>query len=287
MRLKSFYILLLLTIVFACSSDDDPINEIEIPEEEVDKPGDDGDDDKKIVTFKLNVSKNEVNIFEMIEFNVNVDDMGPLAPLFSLREVYDSIVWSVSDVEGRYKIFQHSHDESDSHVQFKFGWGHDFFLPGEYDTYLHGYKDNKVIYGDTLSVNITDNKDFLGYNWIDIKGSLGHSSGCHSVLSDYELATYQNVYDGVPGITFFIWNTSGRPSGIILSDYITKLYGFPKYDNDNETLLLEKYDELFNYKEEGSIPEAIWTTTSSLIVLLKVPHRLDNRKYEIYAEPIK
>lgn len=266
MERKTFFILLLLAIVFACNPDDDPINNIDDPEEE--------ENNEDIAKLKLSVSDKEINIFEITVFSVWPDRS---ATLLDIREPCDSIVWWISDLEGSFNILRPN--------SFTFQWGHNFFLPGEYQTYLFAYKDNKIIYGDTVSINVTNNKDFLGYNWVDIEGSVGHGVGYHSVLSDYELGTYQSIHNNVPGVTFSIIGNNFGGNDRILSGYIHKLYGAPKYKKEDGESLLGKYNELFNYKQEEASPETIWITPTSRIVLLKVPYRLDNREYEIYAEP--
>ncbi|MEA4918296.1 hypothetical protein [Proteiniphilum sp.] len=263
MEWKIFLIILLLATIFACNPNDDPINDI-APE----------DKEENIVQLKLSGSDKEINIFDITIFKVRPDKS---ATLLDIMDSCDSIVWYISDLQGSFNIYQPN--------SFIFQWGHNFFLPGEYKTYLLAYKDKKVVYGDTVSINVANNKDFLGYNWKDIKGPIGSSTGYMDVLSDIELATYQSVYNNVPSVRFFVWNDSEENSDKVLSGYINKLYGTPMYKKEEGESLLDKYNELFNYREEGAIPEIIWITPASRIVLLKVPHRLDWREYEIYAEP--
>ena len=52
--------------------------------------------------------------------------------------------------------------------------GHCFKYPGEYKTNLTAWKDNKVIFRHQLAVTITDEKDFLEYNWKDITKTHQH-----------------------------------------------------------------------------------------------------------------
>lgn len=264
MERKTFFMLLLLPIVFACNPDDDPINNIDDPEEEK----------ESIVKLKLYGSDKEINIFEMTVFSVSPERS---ATLLKIKDSCDSIVWWISDLQGRFNILRSN--------SFTFQWSHNFFLPGEYETYLLAYKDNKVIYGDTVSINVTNNKDFLGYNWKDIKGPLGHSTGYVDALSDTEFSTYQSVHNDIPYVRFFVWNDCEESSDKILSGHINRLYGTPKYRKEDGELLLQKYKELFNYKKEEAVPETIWITPTSRIVLLKVSYRMDWCEYEIYAEP--
>lgn len=245
---------------------------------------------KRQLRVKMNVKEKEGNIFDLMEFNLfsySEEDF----TLLDLTEAYDSLVWLCSNTNQRYKILEHSGNST----HFVWQWSNSFFLPAEYETVLLGYKNNQVITSDTVSVNITNKRDFLGYNWEDVTSTSKISTGYHSVFSKgYDFATYSVVSDGAPLLSLFLSRTNNdneatfaQKSRQILLDYINSLYGAPAYAGDNTQLLSESYNT-FKNKEEGTTPECIWVTTKSRIALIKRFDQADNcLKYEIFAEPIE
>lgn len=287
---KWIYASLVLSLLFSCSKIDDTTGETEKEIAEKSNSGHkpDGKGGPKVdknsglpVKFKLEASDVEKNIFEMAAFRVSVEGNDlPFMYVFYLSESYDSIVWKVSGEDKGLKIFSHTSNSSD----FSFRWSHHFFFPGEYQTYLLGYKENKVIYSDTTGIKITDKKEFLGYDWAEVDGSVRHSVGYHNSLSENRFTTFQSVNNNRPGVTFSLWNNP--PDGDkILSDCISRLYSSPLYGRKEEELLAKKYRALFNYTKEEATPLSIWITPASKIVLLKNGPEYGHREYEIYAEP--
>ena len=110
--------------------------------------------------------------------------------MFSLFDIYDSITWKVSNLDGSLKIFKHT----EGSANFIRQWSHSFYSPGKYKAYVSGYKNKEVISSDTVEIEITNTKDFLCYNWKDIKGSIGHATGYEDVLNDYEFITYEDMH---------------------------------------------------------------------------------------------
>lgn len=282
---KWLYFLFTALVFSSCSGDDDDMF----------GKGDDGNGDdggsgnaeNELFVLNLNVKEDQKNIFDLVEFGILPEKSITLA---GLREHYDSLVWKVSGLEGSHKVFEYT--DYSSSLSFK--WSHNFFLPGDYETYLLGYKDDKVIYGDTMSVKIVNDKDFLGYNWKDIEGSIGHSVGYVDVLlEDKNKVTYQDMHQNTPSVELSLWLNGHqdeqafiRESEKMLSDYITSLYSSPTYDLTDDALL-EKYNSLFTYKKESAYPQCIWLTPKSKIVLLKCYDNIftDYFVYRIYAEP--
>lgn len=282
---KWLYFLFTALIFSSCSGVDD-----EVLGKDDEGSADDGGSDNvesELLVVNLNVKEAQKNIFDLVEFDIAPEKSMSIA---DLAEHYDSLVWKVSGLEGSYKVFEYT-DYSSS---FSFKWSHNFFIPGEYETFLLGYKDDKVIYSDTIPVKIADEKDFLGYNWKDIKGSIGHSVGYEDVLlEDNDIVTYQDMHQDTPSVVLSLWLNGHqdeqafiRKSEKILSDYITSLYSSPIYDLTDDALL-EKYNSLFTYKKENAHPQCIWLTPKSKIVLLKCYDKIFTNyfEYEIYAEP--
>jgi hypothetical protein len=239
---------------------------------------------------KMNAKEKEGNIFDLMEFNLFSYSEKDFT-LLDLTEAYDSLVWTCSNTNQRFRILEHSGNST----HFTWKWSNCFFLPEEYKTCLLGYKNNRVISGDTLSINITNNKDFLGYNWKDVVHSSINSTGYQNVFFEgYDFATYSVVTTGVPSVYLFLIDNNNedehafaQKSKQILFDYISSLYSTPTYSQDNVSLS-KNYNELFSNKKDGAVPECIWITPKSKIVLLKEYDGVEEYpKYKIYAEPIK
>jgi len=286
----TIHLLLALLLISSCSKHNEVIDNAEKePEtEEIRENEDTETATQDLIKPKLKASYKEQNIFEMVTFSISIDGNDfPFMNIFTLSASYDSIVWKVINLEKTRKVFSYSSDSESNFANFTFQWGHNFFLPDEYKTCLLGYKNNAVIYSDTVSIQITDKKDFLGYNWIDITKQGDHTEGFQDALSENtEFAILKTFHNNIPGIRFFLRDTSSG-KGKTLSDYITRLYSNPIYTIENTDLLRKKYQTLFNNKIENAQPQSIWITSTSTIVLLKFAPKENAFDYEIYAEPNK
>ena len=273
---RLFYALIALFILVSCTKSTDDLLDVSKGEDE---------NEKKTPHLELKVENNQGNIFDLMVFYLSSEDN---INLNDLREAYDSIVWVVKDVPGSLKVLQYT-DYSSRLVR---QWSHNFNLPGIYETYLLGYKNDKIVYSDTTEVQLLNDKDFIGYNWKDITGSLGHSTGYQDVLSnEYRFSTYQDIHNNVPSVELFLRDKKNmdetafqQKSKTILANYMTSLYGKPMYSATDERLF-EKYNTLFSYKHEKGKPQCIWITLKSNIVLLEYYNR-DQVEYIIYAEPV-
>lgn len=223
--------------------------------------------------FHLDVKQTEKNIFERMEFELSPNDGYSIN---NLHANYDSIEWHV-ETKGKIKIFELGHTI--------YTWSHNFFLPGTFDTFLVGYKDDNTFYSDTTAIKITNDKEFLAYNWSDIKGSIGKAEGYVNLLewNQYSFVNYQDIHGGVPSVKFYHFNEYETNDKILL-EYISALYSKPDYTLENKDVLMEEYNELFHYKKENASPTNIWITSASKIVLLKCCDE-DYCYYEVYAEP--
>lgn len=239
---------------------------------------------------KMNVKEKEGNIFDLMEFNLFSYSEKDFT-LLDLTEAYDSIVWTCSSTNQRFRILENSSNST----HFTWKWSTCFFLPAEYETCLLGYKNSRVISSDTISINIANNKDFLGYNWKDVVRSSIGSTGYQNVfIKGYNFTTYSIVAEGVPSVCLSLIDNKNigdhafaLKSKQILFDYISSLYSTPTYSGDKVSLS-KSYNDLFSNKKDGAVPECIWITPKSKIVLLKEYNELeDYPRYKIYAEPIK
>lgn len=272
-----FYSLTVLLLISSCSKTDSSI----FPNN---MNNDEGNNDvEDIIPLKLEIEEPQKNIFEYAVFKLFPDKN---FMLFPLMDVYDSITWKVSNIDGRMKVLE----QTDHTGRFTQQWNHHFYLPGKYQTYIFGYKNNKIAYCDTTEIEITNTKDFLGYNWRDIHGSIGHSTGYVDVLcEEYSFATFENIHEGIPSVTVYLRDEKKDNQSAFLEkskkvfiDYINSLYStLPDY-NEADNTLLEKYNNLFTYKNEQAYPICIWITPKSKIALIK-DEFFD--EYQLYAEP--
>ncbi|MGV8134990.1 MAG: hypothetical protein AB2L20_07230 [Mangrovibacterium sp.] len=244
---------------------------------------------KSQLRVKMNVKEKEGNIFDLMEFNLFSYSEKDFT-LLDLTEAYDSLVWVCTNTNQRYKILE----DSGNSTHFMWKWSNCFFLPAEYATCLLGYKNNRVISSDTVVVNITDDRDFLGFNWQDVHGTSKTSTGYHSVFSKgYDFATYSVVTEKVPSLYLLLHRANydddsafAQKSRQVLLDYINSLYGAPTYSSNGDNSVSEAYSTMFKNKPEGTTPEYLWVTSKSRIALVKKYNEgVGYPEYEIYAEP--
>lgn len=272
-----FYSLAVLLFISSCSKTDSSI----FPDDINDDEGYNNVED--IIPLKLEIEETQKNIFEYTTFKLFSDKY---FMLLSLMDVYDSITWKVSNIEGRMKILE----QKDHSAHFIQQWGHHFYLPGKYQTYISGYKSNKIIYCDTTEIEITNTKDFLCYNWKDIPSAIGPSTGYVDALCDkYSFATFGYRHEGTPSVTVYLRDEKkdNKPAFLekskkVFIDYINSLYSTLPIYCETDATLLEKYNSLFSYKKKETYPICIWITPKSKIALIK-DEFFD--EYQLYAEP--
>ena len=83
---------------------------------------------------------------------------------WSLSQLCDSLVFSVMGEEGSRRVY---YDEK-GHSELIAGWDHYFYLPQGCLCMIQAYKDNEVIYTDAIEVNLTNDNDFLLYDWDEV-----------------------------------------------------------------------------------------------------------------------
>lgn len=280
--MKTVCALLLLLLSVSCSDGKEDLEQV-FPEPET-SPSDD-------YNLKMTAQKDNYNVFELSEFSLSNKGQDHLNVSFSeLQERYDSITWTVARQRGRFRVFDKEEGEGYIGSSFVFKWSHTFYLPGHYETYLLCYKDNRVVHSDTLSLDVADSKDFLMYDWAEVPISGGNNIGYYNALDeDYMFSSIWKMHEGKPGISLHLSMTSGdenefaEKSDVLLYDYICSIYRQPEYNRDADNLM-EKYQELFSYKDEKAVPHAIWLTPKNKIVLLMGNNGDWNQSW-VYAEP--
>ena len=254
-------VLFILLFISSCSdTDNSAFPEINDEEE---------NNTEKIIPLKLEIEDTRKNIFDYAVFGLFPNDY---FIMFSLSDVYDSITWKVSNLDGSLKIFK----QTEGSAKFIRQWSHSFYSPGKYKTYVSGYKNKEVISSDTVEIEITNTKDFLCYNWKDIKGPTG-AVGYENVLKRFmTLSRMRICIKESPSVSLYIRDKEkdDRPAFLIrskkiLTDYINSLYNTTPVYDETDDILLKKREELFVYKEENTYPLCIWITPKSRIVLIK------------------
>lgn len=232
----------------------------------------------------LAVEQQKGNIFDMMNFylyNKNSQSINSS----ELSAICDSIVWTVDGLNGSFRVFEHEEGEDwmDSHLTLK--WGHCFKYPSEYKTYLTAWKDNKTIFRHQLDISITDNKDFLVYNWSDItKDSQAWYSYADVLNSSPDLMTTYGLSGTVPFAEVRLFHNDITQSYHVLYDYFCKLYSTPTYE-DKTDKMWQLYDKLFSEQKKDGYPVAIWVTEHANIILLLLDEAMEYPGYVVYAEP--
>ena len=276
--------LLLLALLFSCSSDDDITPEVDP----------DPDPVRPIIEIDLYADEAVYNIFDHAQFGLKNKNGDKIFFGLDLLQYYDSIVWEIPEVD-RVKLT----DKSDDYPTRFYGsittsWSHHFFTPQTVESRLLCYQDGEIVYQSKTSVAIGNRKDFLNFNWADIKeptfgleGYIDFFKYKRKEKRDVKFRTSLDYKNDIPSASLF-YMTNEEEGEIAetakdnLYTLITSLYDLPTYDDENKELLNEKYTELFDASEELE-PCYIWLTQTSRIVLAK---RNDTYlPYKVYAEP--
>lgn len=260
----------------ACSKDNQEVS----PEPETEVPA------KDYSHLKLSLlSKGELNISEIIEFGFTKEGL-------DLR-ILDSINWAVAGDNEIIPISRSEVDDKSNYYSRYMLWSKNFGLPGEYMTYLIGYKENKVAFTDSLKITVKNNKDFLKYDWKDITKSENHVTHTNRVNNNYIFAV--NVFVTTKN-TFIELSSKSANSTPCHGDcirnkdqltwYITTLYGTPKLNASIDSEINTYY--LANFKEplNGAEVLLIWETNKTKMALLKYKYQNEYR-YKVIAEAKK
>jgi len=149
-----------------------------------------------------------------------------------------------------------------------------------------------VIYTDAIEVNLTNDRDFLMYDWDDISdaaiGSVGYNN---FIVPELTLLSQSFWKDETPYVRVYLDKSMNSPyAKEWLYDYITRLYKTPAYSDSSE--VEEKYTELFASADENDTPLYIWKDDKSVIALVRYDYSdMDGYigSYVTYvkAEPVK
>ncbi|TYR38233.1 hypothetical protein FXV77_02835 [Sphingobacterium phlebotomi] len=291
--LKNICFLLMSALLFGSCSDKD--NNVVVPDD-----GPDSETEKQIQVLPLilTTDKSGGHIYEQVGFSLQdstyTGPNGGFAILLNYADDLDSLIWRVEGNEERVHLLE-KNGTSDS--KFTIEWGHYFYLPGNYKTLLHGYKDGEIVVRDSAVTEIFADGDFLNVNWEQLDQNLNKMVGyTNEHMKDYSLQVFTSLRDDVLSSRLSVRFDSfdySRPDAVVgdreielLGSYITELYGEAKYhltDTPAPDELLKLFKTTF--KEEQVLK--IWRAGKSNIALIKSEDTdVIGFGYQIHAEPI-
>ena len=221
------------------------------------------------------------NIFEPVHFYLDGNDYMQQ----DLRELCDSLVFDIPWLRGTHlsrKIYFHEVGRA----ELISGWDHRFILPYGGICSIKAYKNGKLVYNDGISVSLTNNKDFLMYNWNEVTDNSNNSIGYVNFVDEkHEFVSTHYIVDGTPIVKVLL----SKPENDTLEwlyEYLCKLYNEPLYSSESE--VQEQYGKLFTDIDKRETPQYIWKTDRSCIALIHwYDSEEDITQYYIKAEPVK
>ena len=221
------------------------------------------------------------NIFEPVHFYIQGNDYMQS----DLRELCDSLVFEIPWQKGTHlsrKIYFHEIGRA----ELISGWDHRFILPFGGICSIKAYKNGKLVYNDGISVSLTNNKDFLMYNWNEVTDNPNNSIGYVNFVDEkHEFVSTHYIVDETPIAK--VWLSKSTDDTLVwLYEYLCKLYKEPLYSGESEAQ--EQYGKFFTDTEKRETPQYIWQTDRSHIALINwYDSDEDITKYYIKAEPVK
>ena len=221
------------------------------------------------------------NIFEPVHFYLEGDDYMN----WSLSQLCDSLVFSVMGEDGSRKVY---YDEK-GHSELIVGWDHYFYLPQGCLCSIQAYKNNEVIYTDAIEVNLTNDKDFLMYDWDEVADAskLGTVGFNNFIEPQYSIVTAAYFKENTPSVKVTVENPESlEDARTWLYEYMKKLYKDPVYSESAE--VKTKYAELFVSAQEDETPLYIWKDDKSVVALVEqYDEFVPVTRVYVRAEPVK
>ena len=221
------------------------------------------------------------NIFEPVHFYLEGDDYMN----WSLSQLCDSLVFRVMGKEGSRKVY---YDEK-GHSELIAGWDHRFYLPQGCLCSIQAYKNNEVIYTDAIEVNLTNDKDFLMYDWDEVADAskLGTVGFNNFIEPQYSIVTAAYFKENTPSVKVTVENPESlEDARTWLYEYMKKLYKDPVYSESAE--VKTKYAELFVSAQEDETPLYIWKDDKSVVALVEqYDEFVPVTRVYVRAEPVK
>ncbi|WP_293888663.1 MULTISPECIES: hypothetical protein [unclassified Sphingobacterium] len=280
------YLSLLAFSLLLMASCSDKYNELDT-DEEIPK------ESFTMMPLRLETDVKTANIFNMVVFTMKDSSIDELTEWIGLPIKYsdlDSLFWEVEGNPNRVKLLT----KGTGSFSLKSEWGHYFYLPGTYKTYLSGYKDNNRVVRDSTYIKINANADFLNVDWNRIdninqntgytnNGTLGYQ---FRILNRKSGNTFYSglrvAFDSIDYTQNII--NLGNKERDALSAYMTKLYGKANFEGDKE-LLSEQFKQLFKADVAKDEVLKIWKTPKSNMALLHLKNDEDEAfSYWVHAE---
>ncbi len=276
----------------SCSNDDSTLKNPEIVNPEVGNPIIEG----QLKSLKVVSNLGEQNILNMVVFKLQDSSASGnikfLALADKLKSNLDSLTWEIKGGATKMQLLQKQGDSYSVRLE----WGHHFYLPGTYTTYLKAYKDGLVVAKDSTSTRVYVDGDFLNIQWNKPDGNFNMNTGfINNGNEDYSFSLLTNNRDGILSsilnVRFDDEVYEGNLDDLanreleVLTNYMTTLYGDAKYQQTSESSFIE-YNKLFKRTVQQDQVLKIWVGKTSNIVLLKKATWAEyGHGYEIYAEP--
>lgn len=227
------------------------------------------------------VNSYTANIFEPVHFYLQGNDYIQQ----DLRALCDSLVFDIPWLKGIHlsrKIYSHEIGSA----KLISGWDHRFILPIGGICSIKAYKNGNVVYNDGVSVSLTNDRDFLMYNWNEITENMNSSIGYVNFVDEmHEFVSTHYIVSEVPIAKVWLSKLANNTLEW-LYEYLCKLYKEPMYNS--ESGVQEQYGKFFTDTDDRETPQYIWQTSNSRIALI---HWYDSdediTKYYIKAEQIK
>ncbi|MGE6395340.1 hypothetical protein [Chryseobacterium scophthalmum] len=249
------------------------------------------DPDSTSMEIKLSVNKTSGNIFDGFVFKLEQKNQSSY--FGDLDQHLDSLVFKISDIKETKRLFEKMDNGNLGTTQFN----HNFYLPGNYNASILGYKSGKIIYKDDINLKVSDTKDFLVTNWDNF--SVNTPKGYYNALGKNSLVFYNDFENGNPYI--FVSNSWDNMNSYtadqiktmdkdFLYNYFAKMYSTPQYSEANTPNLKDIYVQNFKKSLKNDIPVNIWITPKSKIALVKEYSDYNPSQfygYRIIAEPNK
>ncbi|PRD54421.1 hypothetical protein [Sphingobacterium gobiense] len=291
--LKKICFLVMSALLFGSCSDKD--DNVVLPDDGLDP---EPEEEIQSLPLMLTTDKSEGHIYEQVGFSLEDSTYtapnGGFAILIRYADALDSLIWQVEGNEDGVHLLEKN---GTINSQFRTEWSHYFYLPGNYKTFLYGYKDGQLVVQDSAVTEIFADGDFLNINWDRLGEDSNKMVGfTNEHMRDYSMQIFTSLRDDVLSSRLSVRFDSfdyRRPNAEIgdreaelLDSYITELYGEAKY-HVAEGSPLNELLRLFKTKFKEEQVLKIWLTGKSIIALIKSEDTdVNGFGYEIHAEPI-
>ena len=219
------------------------------------------------------------NIFDPIEFSLFSFDQ-------KVTWVCDSLVWTAANQMGSLRVYDKDAGKT------ILSWTHYFPVPGKIETSLTAYKDGKVVHSVTVPVTITDEKDFLAFNWADVRSGKTSMQNLGLVNALCDKLTLYFTTSTLPSVQICAWDAERSEGFNVLYQYFKTLYGEPNHSKAEGKDMAEVYEShLFQTPLDGhTTPLMIWSGangTTNIALMQYFDEEVNEEPYyKALAEPM-